>query len=290
MNGTILGMRKKEIDRKFDEIVAFSGVERFLDTAVKRYSSGMKVRLAFSVAAHLEPEVLIVDEVLAVGDAEFQKKCMGKMQDVAGHGRTVLFVSHNMGAVQMLCSRAISLRFGRVIDEGPASAVVARYLREMMQMSDGFSPDNPERSGSGPLKLVAGRILDHEGHPSTTIIAGRSMSIELDYKCFAPVASYIVRGSVFDQHGVKIFHFDPRFCGQNFPLRGEGTLRCVLHDTPLPMGDYRIALQAVADGEESDYIPNALYFSVDNSVFFAAEPPQGLALGCVLVRQNWNHE
>src|SRR5580765_4573737 len=109
MNGTILGMRKKEIDRKFEEIVEFSGVERFLDTPVKRYSSGMKVRLAFSVAAHLEPEVLIVDEVLAVGDAEFQKKCLGKMQDVAGHGRTVLFVSHNMGAIQALCQNSLLL-------------------------------------------------------------------------------------------------------------------------------------------------------------------------------------
>ena len=109
LNGTILGMKKREIDKKFDEIVEFSGVEKFIDTPVKRYSSGMRVRLAFSVAAHLEPEILIIDEVLAVGDAEFQKRCLGKMQDVAGQGRTVLFVSHNMEAVLSLCSRGLSL-------------------------------------------------------------------------------------------------------------------------------------------------------------------------------------
>src|SRR5204863_9782513 len=119
MNGALLGMRKAEIARKFDEIVAFSGVEDFLDTPVKRYSSGMYMRLAFSVAAHLEPQILVVDEVLAVGDASFQKKCLGKMGDVAKEGRTVLFVSHNMAAVTQLCRNAIHLQNGRVVDSGP---------------------------------------------------------------------------------------------------------------------------------------------------------------------------
>ena len=129
LNGTILGMRKAEIDRKFDEIVDFSGVERFIDTPVKRYSSGMQVRLAFAVAAHLEPEILIVDEVLAVGDAEFQKKCLGKMQDVAaGQGRTVLFVSHNMAAVSQLCGNTLLLESGRITAAGETAGIVARYL------------------------------------------------------------------------------------------------------------------------------------------------------------------
>jgi lipopolysaccharide transport system ATP-binding protein len=128
LNGAVLGMSRAEIKRKFDEIVDFAEVERFLDTPVKRYSSGMYVRLAFAVAAHLEPEILIIDEVLAVGDAEFQRKCLGKMSEVAGHGRTVLFVSHNLAAVQTLCSRAIYLADGRVIDDGPTSSVVVSYL------------------------------------------------------------------------------------------------------------------------------------------------------------------
>ena len=128
LNGAILGMTRAEISRKFDEIVAFAEVEKFLDTPVKRYSSGMYVRLAFAVAAHLEPEILVVDEVLAVGDAEFQKKCLGKMQDVAGHGRTVLFVSHNMGAIQALCGRVILLRAGGVSYAGPSDAGIEKYL------------------------------------------------------------------------------------------------------------------------------------------------------------------
>lgn len=128
LNGTILGMTKAEIDRKFDEIVDFSGVEKFLDTPIKRYSSGMKVRLAFAVAAHLEPEILIIDEVLAVGDAEFQKKCLGKMQDVASHGRTVLFVSHNMAAVEGLCDKGILLHRGKMEIDGAAHTVVSSYL------------------------------------------------------------------------------------------------------------------------------------------------------------------
>lgn len=129
LNGTILGMTRKEIQSKFDEIVAFSGVEKFIDTPVKHYSSGMKVRLAFSVAAHLEPEILIIDEVLAVGDAEFQKKCLGKMEDVTGEGRTVLFVSHNMGAVESLCSRAILLEGGKqLLDSYDVSYVIGQYF------------------------------------------------------------------------------------------------------------------------------------------------------------------
>ncbi|MCG2721643.1 MAG: hypothetical protein L6290_06480 [Thermodesulfovibrionales bacterium] len=128
LNGTILGMSKKEVDRKFDEIVDFSGVEKFIDTPVKRYSSGMMVRLAFSVAAHLEPEILIVDEVLAVGDADFQKKCLDKMENVGKQGRTVLFVSHNMPAITRLCSRAILLNHGMIIDDGPSAKVVKNYL------------------------------------------------------------------------------------------------------------------------------------------------------------------
>jgi lipopolysaccharide transport system ATP-binding protein len=128
LNGTILGMRRAEIKAKFDEIIAFSGVEEFIDTPVKHYSSGMKVRLAFSVAAHLEPEILIIDEVLAVGDAEFQKKCLGKMEDVTGEGRTVLFVSHNMGAVELLCSRGLLLDHGKAIYIGNISKTISEYL------------------------------------------------------------------------------------------------------------------------------------------------------------------
>jgi len=137
-NGAILGMKKKEIDDKFDEIIKFSGVEKFLDTPVKRYSSGMNVRLAFSVAAHLDPEILLVDEVLAVGDAEFQKKCLGKMGEVASEGRTVLFVSHNMGAIQSLCSRAILVQNGETILDSNSGEVIEQYLGETEKVQSGL--------------------------------------------------------------------------------------------------------------------------------------------------------
>ena len=156
LNGTILGMTKKEIDRKFDEIVDFSGVERFLDTPIKRYSSGMKVRLAFAVAAHLEPEILIIDEVLAVGDAEFQKKCMGKMQDVAKGGRTVLFVSHSMAAIQSLCNKGIVLEAGSVAYDGPVDGAIDKYLEQLESIGTcrAWAPENAPQDDLFRLRKV----------------------------------------------------------------------------------------------------------------------------------------
>ncbi len=146
LNGAILGMKKTEIDRKFDEIVAFAEIEKFLDTPVKRYSSGMYVRLAFAVAAHLDPEILLVDEVLAVGDAQFQKRCLGKMKDVASGGRTVLLVSHNMASIAVLCSRCLHLASGSIVSAGPSSEVIADYHKELFAPA----PDTPgTRSDSG---------------------------------------------------------------------------------------------------------------------------------------------
>src|SRR5271156_1494177 len=147
LNGAILGMSRVEIQRKFDEIVAFAGVEKFLDTPVKRYSSGMYVRLAFAVAAHLEPEILVVDEVLSVGDAEFQKKCLGKMQDVSGHGRTVLFVSHNMATVQALCNRAIVLQNGAVVIDSTVELAINRYAELALSRERGNDVQKLKRIG-----------------------------------------------------------------------------------------------------------------------------------------------
>ena len=160
LNGTILGMRKKEIDRNFDKIVDFSGVEKFIDTPVKRYSSGMKVRLAFSVAAHLELEILIIDEVLAVGDMEFQNKCLNKMQDVRREGRTVIFVSHNMIAITRLCNRAILIDNGRVIDDGPSDKIVAEYLNSGLDTTLVREwPDQTNAPGSEVVRLRSVRLL-----------------------------------------------------------------------------------------------------------------------------------
>jgi lipopolysaccharide transport system ATP-binding protein len=180
LNGSILGMKHAEIRRKFDDVVAFAEVEQFLDTPVKRYSSGMYLRLAFSVAAHLEPEILLVDEVLAVGDAAFQKKCLGKLQDVATHSdRTVLFVSHNMQAVQSLCSRVIHLEQGRVVDTGDARAVIGRYLAKVgstgsYRVWDGEAPGNDEVR----LRAVEAR---GDGERHGTYSSSRDITVKIDF-------------------------------------------------------------------------------------------------------------
>jgi len=163
LNGTILGMRKKEVDRKFDEIVDFSGVEKFLDTPVKRYSSGMRVRLAFAVAAHLEPEILLVDEVLAVGDAEFQRKCLGKLDDIAQLGRTVLFVSHNVASVQRLCKKAMLLEGGRLADYGPVAGVIKNYLATSTDETDVARFRPHARRGTGWARIADARLVDESG-------------------------------------------------------------------------------------------------------------------------------
>lgn len=175
LNGAILGMRKKEIQRKFDEIVDFAGVERYIDTPVKRYSSGMYVRLAFAVAAHLESEILIVDEVLAVGDAEFQKKCLGKMGDVSkGEGRTVLFVSHNMGAIQNLCNKGIVMNSGKIIYNGNVENSVQQYLKSNLEENSIQNFEN--RKGSGRVKLLQIKIFGEEPNKKPQI--GKPFSIE----------------------------------------------------------------------------------------------------------------
>jgi len=185
LNGAILGMTKSEIDSRFDEIVEFSGVEQFIDTPVKRYSSGMRVRLAFAVAAHLEPEILLVDEVLAVGDASFQKKCIGRMSAVARSGRTVLFVSHNMGAISALCNRAILLNDGRILKEGPAPEIVSRYLACAGDESGEIRWDDPEQAPGNPeARIVAVRVYSESvDHPPFPV--DKPLKLEVDYKILA---------------------------------------------------------------------------------------------------------
>jgi len=182
LNATILGMRKREVDRKFDEIVEFSGVEKFLDTPVKRYSSGMRVRLAFAVAAHLEPEILIIDEVLAVGDAAFQEKCLSKMQDIGAQGRTVFFVSHNMPAVTRLCQRVIHLTDGQVVADGPARDIVAAYMHAGSSTSSDRSwPDDETAPGGEIARLRRVRIKDKTGDTASSIDIRTPVGLEMTF-------------------------------------------------------------------------------------------------------------
>jgi lipopolysaccharide transport system ATP-binding protein len=199
LNGTILGMRKSEIDRRFDEIVEFSGVARFLDTPVKRYSSGMQVRLAFAVAAHLEPEILLVDEVLAVGDAEFQQKCLGKMRDVTRAGRTVVFVSHNLAAVRSLCSRALVLEQGRLVFDGDTDGAVERYLGHVRgadkAVVEGADLElrlaKSRLYGDEPLfRCTRIAVLDEQGLPASSFRSDEDITVEVEYTVLRPVPSF----------------------------------------------------------------------------------------------------
>jgi lipopolysaccharide transport system ATP-binding protein len=194
LNGAILGMGRAEITSKFDQIVEFAGVEKFIDTPVKRYSSGMYMRLAFAVAAHLDPDILVIDEVLSVGDAEFQAKSLGKMREVSGQGRTVLFVSHNMSAIRTLCDRAILLKDGRVAADGAVEPVVTQYLAEAVKAAEsGEIAEEATRIGTGEARLVRVELVDREGQPLKHAFLGQAVTVTL-----TAVASRLIPDAVFE--------------------------------------------------------------------------------------------
>ena len=209
LNGAILGMGKVEIKKKFDEIVAFAEVEKFLDTPVKRYSSGMYVRLAFAVAAHLEPEILVVDEVLAVGDAAFQKKCLGKMEDVGKEGRTVLFVSHNMGTLKALCNYAILLSQGIIFKQGTTSKVVNLYLRSAAVNESGSGEiiwlDSQKAPGGREIRLVSLRLLGPNHLVQSNFDAEHLIRVEISYELFDTVTGMRIILQVLNSEGIVAF-------------------------------------------------------------------------------------
>ena len=218
LNGTILGMRKLEIDSKFGEIVEFSGVEKFLDTPVKRYSVGMKIRLGFSVAAFLEPDILVIDEVLAVGDSDFQKKCLNKMETVGKHGRTVLFVSHNMQMISRLCSRAILLEKGQIRDDGPADKVVASYLTSgVAGFSERTWKNKDEAPGGDVACLLAVRVKDENGQVLQSFDIREPIGIEMEYEVFKSDYLLLPHYNIFNEEGGWVFttiDTDPKWRGR----------------------------------------------------------------------------
>lgn len=221
LNGTILGMRKKEVDRKFDEIVAFSGVEKFIDTPVKRYSSGMRVRLAFSVAAYLEPEILVIDEVLAVGDANFQKKSLNKMHEIGQHGRTVLFVSHNMAAITRLCERTILLEEGAILKDGPTQEVVSTYLNTTVgAKAERKWTDTANAPGNDIVRLHAVRVKTEKGLVTSTVDIRQPVGIEIEYEVLETGFELIPNFTLHNEDGVCIlttFDRDPEWKGRVRP-------------------------------------------------------------------------
>jgi homopolymeric O-antigen transport system ATP-binding protein len=205
LNGTIIGMTRAEVARRFDEIVEFAEIDRFLDTPVKRYSSGMYVRLAFAVAAHLEPEILVVDEVLAVGDVAFQRKCLGRMDEVAKQGRTVLFVSHNLAAIKSLCTRAMLLRDGRLVADGDVEETITKYLDLTWPLtSDGSIPPSASRIGSGQARAQRVRVTNTAGEPVERVYLGQPFRIAVQYEVSEPLRDVVIEVGISTPDGIRI--------------------------------------------------------------------------------------
>ncbi|MBI5635254.1 MAG: ABC transporter ATP-binding protein [Nitrospirae bacterium] len=271
LNGTILGMKRAEIDRKFEEIVEFSEVERFLDTPVKRYSSGMYVRLAFAVAAHLQSDILVVDEVLAVGDASFQKKCLGKMGDVASGGRTVLFVSHNMTAISGLCSRAILLDNGQVTTQGPTETVVSSYLKQVQSLQEYSLADRMDRKGTGRLHIADIVLEDDRGYPTKHAKMGDDIAFRITYvgDSDRPLTNVQFSMHFFTPMNQPLFNLWNEMVGDHFSLLPPtGQIRCRIPRCPLMPGQYVFNIYCEVGMQVADWVTNAGTLDIVEGDFF----------------------
>lgn len=271
LNGTLLGMRRAEVMSRFDEIVDFSGVAQFVDTPVKRYSSGMQLRLAFAVAAHLDPEILIIDEVLAVGDAAFQTKCLQKMESVSREeGRTILFVSHNMGVVRTLCSRAILLEAGRVVGDGEVDRQISRYLQSAHSVEETTSlSSRVDRGGDGRVRILDVRMVVGEDNIVGTVLTGQEFRIDLGYQAAAIGERQSWAMSLFSERGEKICHLDSEDRGADLPpVSRTGVISVDMRRCPLPPGTYTGDIRVIVGGIVADYIQRAFSFRVEPGDFF----------------------
>lgn len=262
LNGAIIGMRKLEIDRKFDEIVTFAEIDQFIDTPVKHYSSGMYVRLAFAVAAHLETDILLIDEVLAVGDLAFQQKCLGKMGDVAQQGRTVLFVSHNIGLIQTLCQRGIFLDHGGKRVDASAGEAVDAYLLTLEQMSEIDLSDRTDRKGKGQIWVTKVDILDHQGTQTSVLKAGEPARFVFHLNKYVSGTSCIF--VIFDNLGQHLVLFESSLpgAGDTYANQDGAKFTCEIDELLLLPGRYRINVTIRDSGEKQDVIEAAAIFDV----------------------------
>lgn len=280
LNGAILGMNRKEIDCKFDEIVDFAEVEKFIDTPVKRYSSGMYVRLAFAVAAHLEPEILVVDEVLAVGDAEFQKKCLGKMGDVAKEGRTVLFVSHNMAAIESLCKRVILIKAGQIQKSGPVTEVISTYLSDSSSSEENNLLDMPaeQREGSGRIRFIRWKVRDDLLGPGRTVRMAQPCAFEIEYISDNDQSLTNVQVSITikDAYGKPLVTSATHFLDSHLDkVPPRGVFVCRFKSLPLLPNKYQVQLFCEVKGEMAHRLSNAGVFRVvESDVYGTGKVPK----------------
>lgn len=296
LNGAILGMKKDQIKRQFDEIVSFAEIDKFIDTPVKHYSSGMYLRLAFAVAAHLEPEILLVDEVLAVGDAEFQKKCLRKMDSVSKEGRTVLFVSHNMAAIANLCNRAILLHEGEKVFEGETKLVIDKYIDRSSALAKTKLAGRKDRQGNGSIKAIAIEVLDEYNNPCDYGMSGKELTIRLRYKVFDNETFKNCRASIAVLRNEQLYFNLSTELVESKPLilSGEGYIDFIVPSCPLSQSTYMIHSTIEANNEVADWVIDAAEISIIDGDFYGTGKnyPSGWKGGKgVLVKFYWQqHE
>jgi lipopolysaccharide transport system ATP-binding protein len=292
LNGAILGMTRKEVRSKFDEIVFFAGIEEFIDTPVKRYSSGMYVRLAFAVAAHLDPEILVVDEVLAVGDASFQAKCVGKMQELGSlAGRTVIFVSHNMPVIERLCSRCCLLDDGSVTQDSDSATVLATYLARTIQQPASDLAARQDRKGNLQVKFIEAFLQNTKGEFITSVLPGEKVKlvVKLEASRSGVHGNLNLAVGVNDPADSRVCHLSNETTGQTILWSGQRQLvvEIDLDSLPFVPGRYSLTFFASMDKEICDWIINGLAFEVAESDFFGTGklPPKGQ--GVILCRHSF---
>ncbi len=291
LNGAVMGMSRVDIKKHFDEIVDFAGVETFLDTPVKRYSSGMYMRLAFAVAAHLEPEVLVVDEVLAVGDSEFQKKCLGKMHSVSNSGRTVLFVSHQMAAVEHLCSKAIVLQGGGLDFVGTTSNAILRYMELIREtIAQATLGERIARSGSGRITLTDFHLENRDGERISAVRCGEDVCIALSYVAQDDVRNVDVGISLHDNTGRGLAVIYAEYVDQTFnSIPPKGVFKCLLHNLPLAIGRYSIGARIVENGVEADWPKDGVGFlEVEDGDFYGTGRKSFDRSTILMLNGNWS--
>lgn len=289
LNGAVLGMSRVEIARKFDAIVQFAEMETFLDTPVKRYSSGMYVRLAFAVAAHLEPEILLVDEVLAVGDIAFQRKCLGRMREVSRSGRTVLFVSHNMAAIEALCDSAVLMNSGAVAQMGAVQPIVKKYYRLLQgqqsnsaaDLSDVDGPDRNEKV------LQSAVVVDDSGNPTTVVPMGGELRIKLRLYSRQAIEDPSIGMGIDDQNEQRILTVHTPLSRIAIErIAGNCEVNCVIPALPLAPDDYWIKIAVAARGKQVDCVEKALGFTVVNADAFGEG--RGFHRGLCVAASKWS--
>ena len=293
LNGAILGMKKREIDRKLDEIIEFADVERFIDTPIKRYSSGMRMRLGFSVAAHLDTDILFVDEVLAVGDVGFQRKCLGAMSDLKTQGRTVLFVSHNMSAVEHLCPRAIWIEAGRVHEDGPSSRVLRNYMG-MYAGSERTALDLTtvnNRRGSGAVQYRSIAFIGDDEAPLDLIQSGDRFRVRLGYEALEKVANPIFGFQLFSASGVFLTDVSTWNLGVEIPVLqpGHGHLDLMIDSLKLMPGRYFMSLWLTSpDGTRHDVLEHVRAMDVEPSNYYRSGRGIDSRFGLVVLPCSWD--